>query len=194
VRGRASETTTQTDTSSKLNPGKSQGRPSEKAGLEAHRPKTAYPSAFSQQSPCAGSPDATAETGQSLREAFSCHETEQRGADSTSVQKPRRSPRAGRRPGCAESELCLRRANRGRQECRSARGSRRAARGRLRCRRNDHPPHGATRTEALARIDESSRGRVDLRQELVENGDRIVCRPLGPVRENMGAVVVGGRP
>ena len=35
--GRRSGTTTQTDTSSKLNPGKSQGRPIEKPGLEAHR-------------------------------------------------------------------------------------------------------------------------------------------------------------
>jgi hypothetical protein len=37
--GRTSGTTTQTDTSSKLNPGKSQGRPNEKPGLAAHRQK-----------------------------------------------------------------------------------------------------------------------------------------------------------
>ena len=37
--GRTSGTTTQTDTSSQLNPGKSQGRPNEKPGLEAHRSK-----------------------------------------------------------------------------------------------------------------------------------------------------------
>ena len=77
MNGRTSGTTTQTDTSSQLNPGKSQGRPNEKAGLEAHRPITAYPSAFSQQSPCAGSPDPKAGTGQSLRHAVSCHEMEQ---------------------------------------------------------------------------------------------------------------------
>jgi hypothetical protein len=35
--GRTSGTTTQTDTSSRLNPGKSQGRPNEKHGLKAHR-------------------------------------------------------------------------------------------------------------------------------------------------------------
>ncbi len=34
-----------------LNPGKSQGRPNEKLGLEAHRSITAYPSAFSQMKP-----------------------------------------------------------------------------------------------------------------------------------------------
>src|ERR1019366_9882999 len=39
VSGRTSGTTTQTDTSSRLNPGKSQGRPIEKPGLEAHRAK-----------------------------------------------------------------------------------------------------------------------------------------------------------
>ena len=42
---RTSATTTQTDPSSQLNPGKSQGRPNKTPGLEAHRPKTAYPSA-----------------------------------------------------------------------------------------------------------------------------------------------------
>ena len=37
--GRTSGTTTKTDTSSKLNPSKSQGRPNENHGLEAHRSK-----------------------------------------------------------------------------------------------------------------------------------------------------------
>src|SRR5205823_4024330 len=41
--GRTNGTTTQTDTSSKLNPGKSQARPNEKPGLEAHRPNRPTP-------------------------------------------------------------------------------------------------------------------------------------------------------
>ena len=54
VRGRSSGTTTQTDTSSQLNPGKSQGRPNEKHGLEAHRSKRPTRLRSPKEGPCPG--------------------------------------------------------------------------------------------------------------------------------------------
>ena len=52
MNGRSSGQTTQTDTCSRHNRGKSQGRPPSKHGLEAHRPKRPAHTAFSQESPC----------------------------------------------------------------------------------------------------------------------------------------------
>ena len=65
---------TQTDTSSKLNPGKSQGRPERKARARSPSIKTAYPPAFSQQSPCPGSAEPTDRSGRSLQPRVSCLE------------------------------------------------------------------------------------------------------------------------
>ena len=59
-------------------------------GLEAHRPITAYPSAFSQQSPGPGSRDPTADAGQNLQHAFSCHELRQRGVRAGEHHRSRR--------------------------------------------------------------------------------------------------------
>ena len=68
--GRTSGTTTQTDTCSRHNPGKSQGRPNEKPGLEAHRANRPTRLRSPNRSPCPGSPDPTAGPGQSLHEQF----------------------------------------------------------------------------------------------------------------------------
>ena len=76
--GRTSGTTTQTDTCSQHNPGKSQGRPNEKPGLEAHRAKRPTRLRSPNRSPCPGSPDPKAGPGQRPPRAFSCHEREQR--------------------------------------------------------------------------------------------------------------------
>jgi hypothetical protein len=59
VSGRTSGTTTQTDTSSKLNPGKSRGRPNEKHGLEAHRSNYGLPVCVLPRSPSRTSANAT---------------------------------------------------------------------------------------------------------------------------------------
>ena len=50
------------------------GAAERKARARSPSRKPAYPPAFSQQSPCPGSPDATAGPGQSLQRAFSCRE------------------------------------------------------------------------------------------------------------------------
>src|SRR4051794_31947543 len=75
--GGTSGTTTQTDTCSQHNPGKLQGRPNEKPGLEAHRANRPTRLRSPTQSPCPGSLGATAGPGQSLHAAVSCREERQ---------------------------------------------------------------------------------------------------------------------
>jgi len=72
--GRTSRTTTQTDTSSRLNPGKSQGRPSEKAGLEAHRPKRPTRPRSPKKAPVPDHPTVRSAPDGASRGAFSCPE------------------------------------------------------------------------------------------------------------------------
>ena len=50
--------------------GKSQGRPNEKPGLEAHRSITAYPSAFSQTSPVPDQPTVRSAPDETSKEQF----------------------------------------------------------------------------------------------------------------------------
>src|SRR5207237_8003283 len=50
------------------------GAAERKARARSPSIKTAYPSAFSQRSPCPGSPEPTADAGQSLTRAVSCLE------------------------------------------------------------------------------------------------------------------------
>ncbi len=68
--GRTSGTTTQTDTSSKLNPGKSQRRPERTARARSPSIKTAYPSAFSQRGPCPGSAELRHNPGRTSHPQF----------------------------------------------------------------------------------------------------------------------------
>jgi hypothetical protein len=70
VSGRTTGKTTQTDTSSKLNPGKSQGRPNEKHGLEAHRAKRPTRLRPPNERPCPRSAEPTTGPGRNLQEHF----------------------------------------------------------------------------------------------------------------------------
>src|SRR5215213_7310644 len=63
-----------------------------KARARSPSRKPAYPSAFSQQSPCPGSLDATVGPGQSLRRAFSCRDKQRQAA----LPSPCRSTSASR--------------------------------------------------------------------------------------------------
>ncbi len=81
---RTSGTTTQTDTSSQLNPGKSQGRPNEKPGLEAHRSKRPTRLRSPKEGPCPGSAETSTRTRQTLQPAVSCLEKEGRDRGSRS--------------------------------------------------------------------------------------------------------------
>src|ERR1039458_5181378 len=66
--------TTQTDTSSNAQSRQVAGAAERIARARSPSPKTAYPSAFSQEGPCPGSPDRRPGPGRTLREAFSCRE------------------------------------------------------------------------------------------------------------------------
>jgi hypothetical protein len=72
--GRTSGTTTQTDTSSTALSRPVAGAAERKARARSPSIKTAYPSAFSQTSPCPGSADPKLAPGQSLQAAVSCLE------------------------------------------------------------------------------------------------------------------------
>src|ERR1019366_1734533 len=58
-----------------LNPGKSQGRPKDKHGLEAHRQKRPTRLRSPKEGPYPGSPDRRPGPGRTLRDAFSCRDT-----------------------------------------------------------------------------------------------------------------------
>ena len=68
VSGRTSGTTTQTDTSSQLNPGKSQGRPNEKHGLEAHRSKRPTRLRSPKKAPVPDEPESSTTTERNLQQ------------------------------------------------------------------------------------------------------------------------------
>ena len=62
--------TTQTDTSSTAQSRQVAGAAERKARARSPSPKTAYPSALSQEGPCPGSPDAMPETGRTSKKQF----------------------------------------------------------------------------------------------------------------------------
>ena len=91
--------TTQTDTSSQLNPRKSQGRPNEKHGLETHRQKRPTRLRSPKKGPCPGSTDAKTGAGRTLQAAFSCREYG--GAASAPARCTRRKVSRGARSAAA---------------------------------------------------------------------------------------------
>jgi hypothetical protein len=95
---RTSGRTTPTDTCSRHNPGKSQGRPKRTARARGASSKTACPPTFPQEGPRPGSPDRTFRAGRSLRVGFSCHE-----------QQASRSAIAVRRRSCFRADAAARR-------------------------------------------------------------------------------------
>src|ERR1035437_8588470 len=85
-----------------LNPGKSQGRPKEKHGLEAHRQKRPTRLRSPNEGPCPGGTKRSAPTGRTLQTPFSCRE--KRVRPRVSRRPLSRSPHRDRRPQLASTE------------------------------------------------------------------------------------------